>query len=96
MTFCVQTPINFKMLTIQKRKDRWFKKYLNVCLVLDGNTNDQMCTNTPDGFYNDASPFITWYKPTNYVHTVELIFRDRQHAHIADMKIYYQPIDIYG
>ena len=53
-----------------------------------------MCTNTTDGFNNDSYPYITWYNPTNNVRTVELVFRDRQHAHIADLKVFYEP-DLY-
>ena len=67
------------------------KRYFNVCLILNGRSDDQMCTNTPDGFNNDSSPFITWYKPTDNVTTVELVFRDDKHAQIADLKIFYQP-----
>ena len=50
-----------------------------------------MSTNTPTGFNHDQSPFITWCKPAENVTTVELIFRDKQVAHIADLKIFYQP-----
>ena len=82
------------MMSVVKRLDghpSFAKRYFNVSLVLNGNTDDQMTTNTPDGFNNDTSPFITWYKPTNEVNTVELIFRDNQHAHLVDLKIYYHP-----
>ena len=41
-------------------------------------------------FDNDRSPFITWYKPTLDVRTVELVFRDNQVAQIADLKIFFQ------
>ena len=84
------------MLTMRKRKDGSYHRYYNVCLVLNGNTDDQLCTNTPYGFNNDPSPFITWYKPAENIHTVELIFRDTKHAQIADLKIYYQPDLILG
>ena len=83
------------MLTIRKRHDTGFKRYFNVCLVLNEDVDNQMCTNTPDGFNNDTSRFITWYKPTSNVRSVELVFRDRQHAQIADLKIFYEP-DIYN
>ena len=78
-------------MTVRKRKDTGFKRYLNVCLVLNGDTSDQLCTNTPDGFNNDKSPFIAWYKPARNVHTVELVFRDTEHAQISDLKIFYAP-----
>ena len=86
----IQKPIDFVMLTIRKRKDCCFERYLNVCLVLNEDESDQLCTNTPDGFNDDKSPFITWYKPAKKVRTVELVFRD-QHtpAQIADLKIFY-------
>ena len=53
-----------------------------------------MCTNTPDGFNNESSRWITWYKPEKNVRTVELVFRDTQHAQIGDLKIFYEP-DMY-
>ena len=87
-----QKPINFLMLKIRKRmEDLCTLRYNHVCLVLNGNEMDQMCTNTPSGFNNDPSPFITWYKPTENVTTVELTFRDNLWAQIADLKIFHQP-----
>ena len=83
------------MLKIRKRMEHLCtKRYFNVCLVLNGNIEDQMCTNTPDGFNNDSSRWITWYKPEKNVRTVELVFRDTQHAQIGDLKIFYEP-DMY-
>ena len=82
------------MISIRKRMGEhpsFSRKYFNVSLVLDGNTDDQMSTNSPDGFNNDTSPFITWCKPTDKVSTVELIFRDNEVAQIADLKIFYHP-----
>ena len=79
------------MLSVRKRQDSNFNRYFNVCLVLNGKTDDEMSTNTPEGFNHDNSPFITWCKPTENVTTVELIFRDKRVAHIADLKIFYQP-----
>ena len=81
------------MMSIRKRVDEYppfAKRYFNVCLVLNGNTDDQLCTNTPDGFNNDSSKFITWCKPTENVRIVELIFRDNQHACVNDLRIFYQ------
>ena len=62
-----------------------------VCLVFNGNTSNQLCTNTPDGFNNDSSLFVTWFKPSKNVRAVKLVFRDTQHAQIADLKIFYAP-----
>ena len=78
------------MLNIRKKHD-CPKEYYNVCLVLNGRHDDQLSTNTLDGFNNDSSPYITWYKPTDKVKTVQLIFRDNQPAKIADLKIFYHP-----
>ena len=67
-------------------------RYNKVCLVLNGNEKDQMCTNTPSGFNDNNSPFITWYKPTDNVASVQLIFRENLcPAQISDLKIFYQP-----
>ena len=77
---------------IRKRTDYNFQRYFNICLVLNGDTENQLCTNTPLGFNNDSSKYITWCKPTENVKTVELIFRDNQYAHIGDLKILYQPV----
>ena len=79
------------MASMRKRKDGSFDRYFNVCLILNENTKSQLCTNTPYGYNNDFDPFITWFKPTNNVETVELVFRDNKHAQIADLKIFYQP-----
>ena len=78
------------MLSIRKRNGYFNYRYNNVCLVLNGDIENQMQTNTPAGFDNDQSPFITWYKPTLDVSTVELVFRDNQVAQIADLKIFFQ------
>ena len=78
------------MLSIRKRNGYFDDRYNNVCLVLNGDVDNQMKTNTPAGFDNDQSPFITWYKPTLDVQTVELVFRDNQVAQIADFKIFFQ------
>ena len=79
------------MASMRKRKDCCFDRYFNVCLILNENTKRQLCTNTPYGFNNDSDPYITWFKPTNNVKTVELVFRDNKHAQIADLKVFYQP-----
>ena len=87
---CFKAPIKFAMLSIRKRNGYFNYRYNNVCLVLNGDIENQMQTNTPAGFDNDQSPFITWYKPTLDVSTVELVFRDNQVAQIADLKIFFQ------
>ena len=56
------------------------KRYFSVCLVLNGDTENELCTNTPEGFNHDTSNYITWCMPTENVRTVELVFRDHQHG----------------
>ena len=87
------------MMSIRKRKGNYEHRYFNVCLVLNEDTENQLWTNTPSGFNGNRDPFITWYKPTDNVSTVELVFRDTNndsgcnsgHAQIADLKIFYHP-----
>ena len=76
------------MVSIRKRNGYFDNRYNNVCLVLNGDVENQIKTNTPAGFDNDITPFITWFKPTLDVHTVELVFRDNQVAQIADLKVF--------
>ena len=78
------------MVIIRKRNGWFYDRYNNVCLVLNGDVENQMKTNTPAGFDNDYSPFIRWYKPSSDVRTVQLVFRDNQVAQIADLKVYFQ------
>jgi len=88
-------PINFTGLTIQKRNptdcpQKCNDRYLNVCLVLDSNTDDAICTDTTRGFSGfESSQFITWSQTKAGVKRVDLQFRDIQHAQIADLKIFY-------
>ena len=83
-------PIKFAMVSIRKRNGYFAYRYNNVCLVLNGDVENQMKTNTQAGFDSDESPFITWCKPTSDVRTVELVFRDTQVAQIADLKVFFQ------
>ena len=76
------------MVSIRKRNGYFDHRYNNVCLVLNGDVENQIETNTQAGFDNDESPFITWCKPTLDVRTVELVFRDNQVAQIADLKVF--------
>ena len=89
MNALFKVPIKFAILSIRKRNGYFGYRYNNVCLVLNGDTENQMKTNTQAGFDNQ-SPFITWYKPTLDVRTVELVFLDNQVAQIADLKIFFQ------
>jgi len=87
--------MTFNSLTIQKRFDCCRDRYQHVCLVLDGNTRDELCTDTLWGFDGDRySNFITWKKRVEGVRKVELHFREtnsRGHAQIAELEIAYTP-----
>ena len=43
-------PIRFIELTIMKRQDCCQERYDNVCLVLDNDVGNQLCTDSDDGF----------------------------------------------
>ena len=74
-------------------------RYKNVCIVLNDDIDNELCTDSRTGFTGDEDllPFITWTKPTNNVKKVELVFREEDdyygHAQISDLKILYNNID---
>ena len=85
-------PIQFHELTILKRVF-YEIAYLNVCLILNNDVDNELCTDSRYGFagVNDKdSRFITWRKLTDGVKRIDLVFRDQQfHAYITDLKVYY-------
>ena len=87
--------MTFNSLTIRKRFDCCRDRYQHVCLVLDEDVTNELCTDQQWGFQEDQySNFVTWRKRVEGVHKVELYFRDtssRGHAQIADLKIAYTP-----
>lgn len=86
--------MTFNSLTIQKRQDCCQDRYNNVCLVLDGDVENQICTATKFGFGGMDEQNIKWTNKKQDVKIVELVFRetgDRGHAQIADLKIDYTP-----
>ena len=91
-------PMQFQELTI-RRRGQFNDRYENVCLVLNDDTDNELCTDAKTGFSGaeDLLPFITWRKPTDNVKKVELVFRTEDiyygHAQIADLKIQYKTID---
>ena len=56
----IEEPINFISLTIFKRVQYNLHTYNNVCLVLDDDVLNQVCTNSSTGFNNQESDWITW------------------------------------
>ena len=74
LKFTFNQPINFNRLEVKKQRDvsssifdqSWQSFYNNVCVVLDGDTADQLCTDTPNGGFNGVPntdlDLITWTK----------------------------------
>ena len=75
-------------------------RYNKVCLVLDDDIANQICTDSKTGFSNQTSDWITWRlnsnnadplnNPSKIAQKIELYFRDTQHAQIADFFIEYK------
>ena len=55
-----KTPIEFVSLTILKRTTCCGNRYNKVCLILDGDVANEICTNSDTGFNNQTSDWITW------------------------------------
>ena len=69
--------------------------YNNVCLVLDDDTANQICTDTDYGFSDQKIPWygdqkILVWKKQQTAEKVYLYFRSGSPAFIADLKIYYK------
>ena len=72
--------------------------YYNICLVLDDDEANQLCTDQGKGFA-DSDDKVTWDLPTENVSKVDLIFRDvadselsnffSGQAKVRDLKIFY-------
>ena len=58
--FSIKKPIDFLSLTIGKRLDCCDRRYKDVCLVIDNDITNQICTNTETGFDNQNDDEITW------------------------------------
>ena len=94
-------PVDFDNLEIKKRSSasdsRSPTAYLNVCLVLDKDLGNQLCTDQQKGFSDSDNDNIQWNLPTKGVKIVELVFRDTEtygngisgSAMIRDLKIFY-------
>ena len=94
-------PVDFDNLKIKKRSavsdSRSPTAYLNVCLVLDNDVDNQLCTDQQKGFADSDNDNIQWNLPKTEVTVVELVFRDTNtygnkisgHAMIRDLKIFY-------
>ena len=91
--------INFQQLKIKKQTNNQLQSdaYLNVCLVLDDDIVNQLCTDETKGFSHSDQESIIWDKPKENVLKVDLVFRDtgsndNPHsgfAMVKDLKIYY-------
>ena len=67
----IKEPIEFFSLTIQKRLECCYERYKNVCLVIDSNIADQICTDSDTGFNGQENMEITWTYASKgiYFHT---------------------------
>ena len=67
----IKEPIEFFSLTIQKRFECCYRRYKNVCLVIDDNTDNQICTDSDTGFNDQEGNEITWTYASKgiYFHT---------------------------
>ena len=79
--YWIKEPIEFFSLTIQKRLDCCHLRYKNVCLVIDNNIANQICTDSFTGFNGQNGDEITWtyaskgkYFHTSETSTILLIF----------------------
>ena len=86
----IKKPIEFYSLSILKRTNCCGDRYNNVCLIIDEDTNNQICTNTDSGFSNQESNMITWKIAKKIARKIDLYFRDKKHAQIADLQILYK------
>lgn len=66
-------------MSIRKSNDFGRDKYKNVCLIINDDVKDEMCTTTKYGFTDvDFLDFITWKKATHQpVQKVALVFREK-------------------
>ena len=61
LIYVIQKSIEFFSLTILKRLDSdASNRYNKVCLVLDEDLDNKICTNTDSGFDNQHDNLITW------------------------------------
>ena len=99
LTFKFFDPINFQYLRILRRRDAGaVNALLDVCLVLHGDTTDELCTDQAKGFSNSDDESVQWTLPSNFVTEVKLVFRYigtdssgwNSHAMIRDLKIFYR------
>ena len=101
LTINFHEEIDFEYLKIKKRSaasdSRSPTAYLNVCLVLDNDITNQLCTDQQKGFSDSDNDNINWNLPTIDVSKVELVFRDTNtygnqisgHAMVRDLKIFF-------
>ena len=104
LTINFLSPIDFQHLKIMKRPYNEHPNYatawLNVCLVLDNDEANQLCTDEQKGFSDSDNENVIWTMPKNAVSIVELVFRDTGTygngasggAMVRDLKIFYKEI----
>ena len=66
-------------MSIRKSNDFGRDKYKNVCLIINDDIDDEMCTTTKYGFTDvDFLDFITWKKSVHQpIQKLALVFREK-------------------
>ena len=104
LTITFSSPIDFKHLQIMKRSHSEHPDYnviyADVCVVLDSDEDNQLCTTEGKGFPDSDEVHVIWTLPKTDVTIVELVFRNTgpykitaaDSAMIRDLKIFYTEI----
>ena len=105
LTITFINPIYFQSLKIRKHTnhdafDEAKNAYSNICLVLNNDITNQLCTDQPKGFSHSDDENVQWILPTDIVTKVQLVFRYIETAYsdyngnamIQDLKIFYYEI----
>ena len=104
INFCFKRTITFHALTIRKGYNPRQKSYKNICLVLNGDVENEVCTDDEHGFKDRAPSLwddISWdhfcsvrCTASEEIHKVELYFREpyAEALHcLDDLKILWEP-----
>ena len=104
LTIAFSSPIDFQHLQIMKRSHTEHPDYalgwFNVCLVLDNDEANQLCTTELKGFPDSDEVYVIWTMPKTDVTIVELVWRNTgpytvapaESAMVRDLKIFYTEI----
>ena len=97
-TIYLKEEIRFDSLHLLRRDDPSAVWYNNVCLIIDDDTDNEVCSDSNYGFSDQLSlmdfnngnqKFLIWNKPQS-AQKLRLYFRGGHPAYVADLKIYYK------